>query len=256
MPVPGAGESIYRPAGLNLLYPELNLQAYFRSSHIRCHNNGYPPCRRCERVGAQCQFLPSRKERALARRQKSQLALEPLVEGRSVGSDASEQSPTSNRTGQPFKAAIESIFEGGRRNVSSESADPVGHLESLYNPQLLSQAIDLFFQHFYPDLLFSLHEPTVRMAAQSGKLKPILAVAILALTVRFMPDLVECHGSVQEACDYFGNAIRAELLLETDKPSLDKIHALLFLSLHEWGSGRGARAVSGSSTALNMNLIY
>jgi hypothetical protein len=191
MPVPGAGESIYRPAGLNLLYPELNLQAYFRSSHIRCHNNGYPPCRRCERVGAQCQFLPSRKERALARRQKSQLALEPLVEGRSVGSDASEQSPTSNRTGQPFKAAIESIFEGGRRNVSSESADPVGHLESLYNPQLLSQAIDLFFQHFYPDL-----------------------------------------------------------------PSLDKIHALLFLSLHEWGSGRGARAVSGSSTALNMNLIY
>ena len=92
------------------------------------------------------------------------------------------------------------------------------------------------------------------MAAQSGKLKPILAVAILALTARFMPDLVESHGSVQDACDYFGNAIRAELLLEADKPSLDKIHALLFLSLHEWGSGRGARAVSGSSTTLNMNL--
>jgi hypothetical protein len=180
-----------------------------------------------------------------------------VVEGESVGSDASEQAHSSNVTSQPFEAAIGSIFEGGRRrNLSSESAHPVGHLESLYNPQLLLEAIDLFFQHFYPDLLFSLHEPSVRLAAQSRKLNPILAVAILALTVRFMPDLVERHGSVQEACDYFGNAIRAELLLEADKPSLDKIHALLFLSLHEWGSGRGARAVSSSSTALNMNLIH
>jgi hypothetical protein len=118
-------------------------------------------------------------------------------------------------------------------------------LEFLYNPLLLSKAIDLFFQHFYADVLFSLHEPSVRSAAKTGELKPTLAVAILALTGRFMPELAEIYGSSQEACDYFANAIRAELLLEADKPSLEKIHALLFLSLHEWGSGRGARAVCG-----------
>jgi hypothetical protein len=135
--------------------------------------------------------------------------------------------------------------DSGPCDLSTGSRDRGGDLEFLYNPQLLSKAIDLFFQHFYADVLFSLHEPSVRLAAKSGELKPILAVAILALTARFMPELAEIYGSGQETCDHFANAIRAELLLEADKPSLEKIHALLFLSLHEWGSGRGARAVSG-----------
>jgi hypothetical protein len=117
-------------------------------------------------------------------------------------------------------------------------------LGALYTPELLSQAVGIFFTHFYADIFFSLHEPSLRSAAQDGTVKPILAIAILALTARFIPQLVKEHGSPVAACDYYANSIRSDLLLQADKPSLEIIHALLFLSMHDWGSGRGARAVS------------
>jgi hypothetical protein len=120
-------------------------------------------------------------------------------------------------------------------------------LESLYDSELLLKAIDLYFLNFYPDIFFSLHEPSVRSAAKSGTIKPILAVAILALTARFIPELVENHGSPVAACDFFANTIESDLLLQAHKPSLEKIHGLLLLSLHEWGSGRGAKAVRPTS---------
>ena len=106
------------------------------------------------------------------------------------------------------------------------------------------KGVDVFFQHFYPDIFFSLHEPSVRSSAQSGTLKPLLATTILALTARFIPELVQRHGSGTAAGDYFADPIRPILLMGADKPSLEKIHGFLFLSLHEWGSGRGATAVS------------
>ncbi|RFU35518.1 hypothetical protein B7463_g822, partial [Scytalidium lignicola] len=197
----------------------------------------------CERVGAHCKFLPTRKERALAQRQRSNLVLNPPLTRESNRNNVAGQTSNSTRntTSRSFEVTPENILRG-HRTFAWEPEDPTNHLESLYSAQLLSKAVDLFFHHFYTDLLFSLHEPSIRSNAKTGELKPILAVAILALTARFMPDLVEYHGSVQNACDYFANAIRAELILEADKPSLDKIHSLLLLTLHEWGSGRGARA--------------
>lgn len=146
---------------------------------------------------------------------------------------------------QPSESAVMRNSPDSRpRDLSGGSRELASGLESLYDSRLLLKAIDLFFQHFYADVLFSLHEPSVRSTAKSGEMKPILAIAMLTLTARFIPELAELYGSDQEACDHFANAIRVELLLEADKPSLEKIHALLFLSLHEWGSGRGARAVS------------
>jgi hypothetical protein len=99
----------------------------------------------------------------------------------------------------------------------------------------------------------------VRSSAKSGTLKPILAVAIIALTARFIPELVEQHGSGTDAGDYYAESIRATLLLGADKPSLEKIHALLFLSYHEWGSGRGATAVRIAliiSSLLQLTLMH
>jgi hypothetical protein len=113
--------------------------------------------------------------------------------------------------------------------------------------------VGIFFTHFYADIFFSLHEPSLRSAAKDGTVKPILAIAILTLTARFIPQLVKKHGSAVAACDYYANSIRSDLLLNADKPSLEIIHALLFLSMHDWGSGRGARAVSSS---VRFHMVY
>lgn len=192
--------------------------------------------------------MPTRKERALARRQRSHFVVDPSLTRESTANGPREQISESiaNFNDTSLAVSPDALLNGGHHTVAEDCEDSTSHLKSLYTPQLLLKAIDLFFHHFYTELLFSLHEPSIRSNAKCGELNPILAVAILALTARFMPDLVEYHGSAQIACDHFANAIRAELLLEADRPSLDKIHSLLFLSLHEWGSGRGARAVSNS----------
>lgn len=191
----------------------------------------------------QCVFLPTRKERSIAKRQAS---TRPGAAQESVTDDilTLEQNLST-----PLVVETAPNPTAGNGSSSFHHASPTspamsGNLQGLYSKDLLLQAVDLFFVHFYPDIFFSLHEPSVRTAAASGTIKPVLAVAIIALTARFIPELATQHGCYMEACDYFAEAIRAELLLAADKPSLERIHALLLLGMHEWGSGRGARAVS------------
>lgn len=214
-----------------------------RAAKVRCHNDGEPPCQACIRNEIECVFLPTRKERSIAKRQAR---TRPGATQATVSDDTLtlEQNVTTPLVAQTAPGPIASNRASSFSHASPTSPAVSGNLERLYSKDLLLQAVDLFFLHFYPDIFFSLHEPSVRTAAASGTIKPVLAVAIIALTARFIPELATKHGSYMEACDFFAEAIRAELLLAADKPSLERIHATLLLGMHEWGSGRGARAVS------------
>ncbi|OCL14773.1 hypothetical protein AOQ84DRAFT_330475 [Glonium stellatum] len=84
---------------------------------------------------------------------------------------------------------------------------------------------------------------------------PVLCNAILTLTARFIPQLIEYHRGAQEASEYYANLIRSTLLLEADNPTLERVQALLMLSLHEWGSLRGGRAWIYVGLALQMGFL-
>lgn len=197
---------------------------------MKCRPGDDPSsCQLCQRAGLKCAFLPTRKERSIAKKQE-------LASGNDAqNAHAITGGRRSTNSTSPWMS---------RRSLSFSKTSEQEDLRRLYSPDLLMKGVDVFFQHFYPDIFFSLHEPSVRSSAQSGTLKPLLATTILALTARFIPELVELHGSGTAAGDYFADPIRPILLMGADKPSLEKIHGFLFLSLHEWGSGRGATAVS------------
>jgi hypothetical protein len=186
---------------------------------------------------AECVFLPTRKDRSLTALQTN-AACSPASTVLAAHSDVATPSDSINSAPASIRnQELSTRQNGGLRN-----------LKQLCEADILYRAVELFFHHFYNDILFSLHEPSIRSVLRAGTLDPVLACAILALTARFIPELVEKHGSCIKACDYYADCIRSELLLEAHKPSLEKIHSLLFLSVHEWGCGRGGKAVSAFYT--------
>ena len=120
---------------------------------------------------------------------------------------------------------------------------------------MLEEAVDLFFQHFYPDAFFFLHRPSIRADVRQDKLHPILSLGILSLTCRFSAEMIQIYGTNgnhTSACDFFAQQIREELVLQCHKPSLYAVQALLMLALHDWGSRREAQAWIYTGLAFRM----
>ena len=125
----------------------------------------------------------------------------------------------------------------------------------LPSQHMLEQAVELLFQHFYPDAFFFFHRPTIRDEVRQDKLHPILSLGILSLTCRFSPELIRIYGTNgnhTSACDFFAQQIREEVVLQCHTPSLYAVQALLMLALHDWGSRREAQAWIYTGLAFRM----
>lgn len=93
-------------------------------------------------------------------------------------------------------------------------------------------------------------------------LPPMLLLAFLALTARFHPTLIAHHSPAtankpsnpRVASEYYAAAAKAKLIGkdgdEIGTPEIERVHALLMLTLHDWGNCEGAKAWMSLGSAL------
>ena len=87
-----------------------------------------------------------------------------------------------------------------------------------------------------------------------SEISPLILLGILALTARFHPQLVQYHSPASStvpsnplvASEFYANALRARLTgsdgADFTSVDINRVQALLMLSLHEWGMCRGKSA--------------
>ena len=164
--------------------------------------------------------------------------------------------------------------------------------DSIWNYPVLkfrvwNEVFDLFQLHYGTELPF-LHAPTFlpkltdslttehgtmsqHSSSRSGEEllgKQLIGLGLLALTARFHEELVEFHWNAlannanashkdpSAASDHYASALRNTLLSEQvfsdPHPTLEKVQALLMLTLYDWSLSRGVQASVYLGIAIRM----
>ena len=118
-------------------------------------------------------------------------------------------------------------------------------------PEIIEHLSECYFSHVYNSYAF-LHKPSFMLEIRSRTAAPALVLAICAIAARFSqhPSLKTQHQS--QAGDHFAARSRELIAAEFDKPTLSNVQTCLILALHEFGSGRGARAWMYGGIAMRM----
>lgn len=180
-----------------------------RKSKIKCHHGGLPPCRHCAATKKEC-VIPS------------------IVQ--------TDDLPT------PKRRAPMSQVEGTNPTFKKMRYDANG--TGLPVEEVLREAIDVFFQHFYNDIFAFIHRPSFskQFNERPQDIDPALLLAMLTLSARFCRSVLKDFESEAAASDYFCKRTLALLMPNVDSPSIVRIQAFLMVGLHLWGSMQGPAA--------------
>lgn len=250
-----------------------------RKSKIKCRHDGKPPCQACtSNPGRECTLSIPRhhSKRREALRLVSRTIHQGLPDKRrlSAGSRAQEASedvehpetllrdrqqlqyqppqnvvantlwPSSMLTGTPGSVKLQ------RKGPSADLENPLSNLDR----DLLLKAIESFQQRF---TMFSfLHGPTLLDLVHGDTPLDIKFCGILALCARFIPELAEEHGGPLAASECFASYLRhtitCHMVVNAD---IGMAQALLLLSFHDWGSGKGSQAWTYNGTTPEARLM-
>lgn len=110
--------------------------------------------------------------------------------------------------------------------------------------EILREAIDVFFQHFYNDIFAFIHRPSFLKLfnEEPDSIDPAFLLAMLTLSARFCRSVLRDFENEAAASDYFCKRTLALLMPSVDSPSITRIQAFLMLGLHLWGQSQGPAA--------------
>ncbi|OGM50818.1 hypothetical protein ABOM_000653 [Aspergillus bombycis] len=100
--------------------------------------------------------------------------------------------------------------------------------------------------------------PTFFEYGVPDRIPGIKLCAIVALCARYIPELVDQYGSLYLVSEHFANVVRENIMTYTAQhPGIDAAHAMILLSLYDWGEGNGFQAWIYAGMATRMaNGIY
>jgi hypothetical protein len=113
--------------------------------------------------------------------------------------------------------------------------------KDVYNAFMLHCSAELPFLH---EEVF--HSRATLPAAERSPDIQIFLLGMLALTARFIPELIAHHNAADPlvASEFYAEAFASRLDAPalTGPPSLERLQGLLMISLYHWGMCRGQRA--------------
>ncbi|CCG83058.1 Putative uncharacterized protein [Taphrina deformans PYCC 5710] len=180
-----------------------------RKSKIKCFHTGIPPCRHCSNTKKEC-VIPS------------------IIQ--------TDEQPT------PKRRAPTSQVQGTTPTFKKLRYDANG--TGLPVEEVLREAIDVFYAHFYNDIFAFIHRPsfTKLFNERPQDIDPALLLAMLTLSARFCRSVLKDFESEAAASEYFCKRTLALLMPKVDSPSIVRIQAFLMVGLHLWGSMQGPAA--------------
>lgn len=205
-----------------------------RRSKIKCQNSGTnTACRACANQSRDCTYPPPNTGQLANKRPESTGA------------------PRNDGEGGDVKRVRKRESDAARKQSFRHSDDPLESppitaklWKDVYNAFMLHCSTELPFLH---EEVFHtrVHQPAAERSADTQ----IFLLGMLALTARFIPDLVAFHSTSDPsdplaASEFYAEAFAARLDAPalTGQPSLERVQGLLMISLYHWGMCRGQRA--------------
>lgn len=234
-----------------------------RKSKIKCRHDGKPPCQACaSNPNRNCALtkLQGKSKRQGVLQSTSQARHHGVGVARRFsldrhGSEATEAAPHHETQQQDFRRQHHEHLDNrlrapSRRSWASGSRALQANLE---NPLLeidrhfVLEATEIFQRQF---TMFSfLHGPTLLDVIHGKNPLDIRFCGILALCARFIPKLSEQYGGSLAACEYFASYLRRSITCHMiASADIGMVQALLLLSFHDWGSGKGTQAWTYNGT--------
>lgn len=201
-----------------------------RRSKIKCQSNGANTvCGACKNRSRNCTYPPSGAGQLGSKRPES-------------FPDGEEREARRARKQEP---------DATRKQSFRTSDDPLR--SPPISPELWKEVYTAFMLHCSAELSF-LHEDVFRTrvrqpAAERSADTQIFLLGMLALTARFIPELVAYHSpsdlsDALAASEFYAEAFAACLDAPalTVQPTLERVQGLLMINLYHWGMCRGQRA--------------
>ncbi|KAE8378491.1 hypothetical protein BDV26DRAFT_281022 [Aspergillus bertholletiae] len=229
-----------------------------RKSKIKCHHDGTPPCKLCRaHPGRECSLStpilrskrktpsPPAANKARAYRVSKPPVGQPLVSQRTEKGNSSLQNLQSQTAvSTPSVVPEVNSISGKQSNVAPQQRKiivlPETALEDV-DRALIIRASRIFAQQF-PEFGF-IHKPTFFEYGLQHGIPGIKLCAIMALCARHIPELVDRYESPYKASEYFANVVRENIMsYVAQHPGTDAVHAMILLSLYDWGEGNGFQA--------------
>ncbi|KFY83000.1 hypothetical protein V498_08340, partial [Pseudogymnoascus sp. VKM F-4517 (FW-2822)] len=215
-----------------------------RRSKIKCQNSGTnTACRACANQSRECTYPPPNAGQLANKRPESTGASRNDGEGGDVKRVRKRESDAVRK--QSFRHSDDPL----------ESPPITAKLwKDVYNTFMLHCSTELPFLH---EEVFHtrVHQPAAERSADTQ----IFLLGMLALTARFIPDLVAFHSTSDPsdplaASEFYAEAFAARLDTPalTGQPSLERVQGLLMISLYHWGMCRGQRAYMYITIAIGM----
>ncbi|KAB8225054.1 hypothetical protein BDV33DRAFT_187681 [Aspergillus novoparasiticus] len=229
-----------------------------RKSKIKCHHNGTPPCKSCRaHPGRECSLstpVIRRKRDTSSHSPANTARANPVSKPGTGEASASRRTETKNtslqnRQSQAAFSKPSAISDANgscerRSNAVSQQLKtillPENALENL-DRELVIRASRRFVQQF-PEFGF-IHKPTFFEYGLQDGIPAIKLCAIMALCARYIPELVDQYGSPYLASEHFATVVRENIMsYMVQYPVIDVVHALILLTLYDWGEGNGFQA--------------
>ncbi|KAB8229537.1 uncharacterized protein BDW43DRAFT_303108 [Aspergillus alliaceus] len=218
-----------------------------RKSKIKCHHNGAPPCQLCRaNPGRECVLstpVLRRKERNApypppTSKTRTYHISETSAPDRTDKVHADQQDRRPQKDGSTSDA-VDGVTTSGEMQSQVAPQQVAAPLSPEYalvnvNSELVTHASRIFVKQF-PEFGF-VHKPTFFEHGLQDEIPSIKLCAILALCSRYLPELSNIFG-------HFANVVRENIMsYMAQYPGIDAAHALILLSLYEWGEGNGFQA--------------
>ncbi|KAE8136513.1 hypothetical protein BDV38DRAFT_293923 [Aspergillus pseudotamarii] len=229
-----------------------------RKSKVKCHHDGIPPCKSCRaHPGRECSLsTPTfRRKRRMSSHSPANTARANRVSKTIIGEISTsrriektnaglqnQQSPTAFSTHTAVSDANSSCERQGNASLKQPKTLvlPENALDNV-DRELVIRASRIFVQQF-PEFGF-VHKPTFFEYGLPDEIPVIKLCAILALCARYIPELVDQYGSPYLASQYFASVVRENIMsYVAQHPGIDAVHAMILLSLYDWGEGNGFQA--------------
>ena len=137
------------------------------------------------------------------------------------------------------------------RELQSCLENPLSRIDH----DLVVEATEIFQQQF--TMFNFLHGPSLLNSIRGKDSLDIRFCGILALCARFIPKLSEQYGGSLAACEYFASYLRRSITCHmVANADLGIVQALLLLSFHDWGSGKGTQAWTYNGTIEWSTQVY
>ena len=122
-------------------------------------------------------------------------------------------------------------------STRTDDHDPLTNL----NQKILEKAFHIYVRQF-PEFGF-FHQPTFLKLLDNNAIPKLLLCGVLALSARFIPELVQIYGTPWKASENFANHVRQTIMSHVAMAmDINTGQTLLMLSLYDWGNGDGSRA--------------